>query len=913
MNRITRTLMLFVACFLVAQMSAQTSDRSKAHGYQFSEEELERYPQKTNVPTVYLEVYKTTVVDGKAQPIAEGETPELEDLNTVFGTKNDWYYNAQIIIRDDKGTIEERKEPTTVRGRGNSTWNIFGSLKKPLRLKFPQKTALLGPDYATEKNWTLLANYHDATLIRNGMAREIGQKVGLVFCPACKFIDLVVNKTYMGSYQISDQVEVAPKRVPIDEKTGYFLEGLANKTGFLEDPYIQTTTGLYVNIKSPDPDVETESGETTDTKYDDLKVRLNRIITLANNGVYDRPDNWRKYVDMTSAVNAFIAMDISGNYDAVVGNDYFYMNDLSSPIFFGPLWDFDLAWGCLVNGIDFKNKHFWEGEYQPFGQLCKKVFENDPYFVKAVYERWQELYDNGRLTNYLLERMNALKAEVARSAAKNYASTSEGGAGHSLSKGWADGNNYQTLDDAYSVMEAFIRAHIAYLNENYADQYQALHCDNLPEIAESGLFADADYGGGKQYTYTIKETDLIVNAKLNIELSASNSNFLTFTTDADHPWIARTSQQSFTKTLTVEDVDMLKANGNSFHIIVYDGTCTSVSVLPPDPCAVHSYENCRYSLQDDGTYRRICSVCSTVETEGEPYYLFTVYPESSAMQELYATQWQPDETHPNAIATVIINPGLEANITGYNIINANKNAEGKKVCPDFRLTDGHPFYSDDTFVATTATYSRSVKNDWGTIMLPFDYQPSDANAKSYQLSSMTTNDEGNQLVLTAIQDVVEAYVPVFIKRNAGVETLTITSQNASVTKSTKKGLDMSATTVEDWTLKGAIEASAIDVTSDEWAGKNVYYISNNKFWHATGKVNISPFRAYLEGPALTSSQAIGLMVDDGEATGIMSIENGELIIDSEADAWYSLDGRLLPVRPTSKGIYIHNGRKEVIR
>lgn len=919
MNRITRTLMLFVACFLAAQMSAQTSDRSKAHGYQFSEEELTRYPQKTNVPTVYLEVYKTTYPTnekGKVVPTTTFDTdgnPVLEDLSVVFGQKTETYYNAQIIIRDDYGTIEERNEPTTVRGRGNATWDIFDSSKKPLRLKFPKKVSLLGADFANSKSWTLLANYHDATLIRNGMAREIGQKVGLVFCPACKFIDLVVNNTYMGSYQISDQVQVAPKRVPIDEKTGYFLEFNSGKReGFLEDPYIQTTTGSWVNIKSPDPDVETTSGVTTDPKYDDLKVRLNHVTSLANNGGYDRPDNWRKYVDMTSAVNAFIAMDISGNYDAVVGNDYFYMNDLSSPIFFGPLWDFDLAWGCKVNGMDFTNKHFWEGENWPFGQLCKKVFENDPYFVKAVYERWQELYDNGRLTTYLVERMNALKAEVAKSAAKNYASTSEGGAGHSLSKGWADGNYYQTLDNAYSVMETFIRAHIEYLNENYAAQYQALHCDNLPEIAESGLFADEDYWGGKQYTYTIKETDLIVNAKLNIELSASNSNFLTFTTDANNPWIKRTSQQSFTKMLTVEDVDMLKANGNSFHIIVYDGTCTSVSVLPPDPCAVHSYENCRYSLQDDGTYRRICSVCSTVETEGEPYYLFTVYPESSAMQELYATQWQPDETHPNAIATVTINPGLETNITGYNIINATKNADKNKVCPVFRLTDGHPFYSDDTFVATKATYSRGVTNDWGTMILPFNYQVSAATANCYQLSALTGEGNEQKLVLSPLTE-VDAYVPVFFKRAESAAIVAVEGENVTVTKTTKKDLKMSAPTVEGWTLKGAMDASAIDVRSDEWAGKNVYYISNNKFWHATGKVNISPFRAYLEGPALTSSQAIGLMVDDGEATGIMSIENGELIIDSEADAWYSLDGRLLPVRPTSKGIYIHNGRKEVIR
>lgn len=914
MNRITRTLMLFVACLIAAQMSAQTSDRSKAYGYSFTQEELTRYPQKTDVPTVYLEVYKTTYPlneKGKVVPTttfdAEGN-PVLEDLSVVFGEKTETYYNAQIIIRDDNGTIEERNEPTTVRGRGNSTWNIGGaSIKKPLRLKFPQKTALLGPDYATEKSWTLLANYHDATLIRNGMAREIGQKVGLVFCPACKFIDLVVNNTYMGSYQISDQVQVAPKRVPIDEKTGYFLEGLANKTGFLEDPYIQTTTGLYVNIKSPDPDVETASGVTTDPKYDDLKVRLNHITTLANNGGYDRPDNWRKYVDMTSAVNAFIAMDISGNYDAVVGNDYFYMNDLSSPIFFGPLWDFDLAWGCKVNGQDFTSMHFWEGENWPFGQLCKKVFESDPYFVKAVYERWQELYDNGSLTTYLVKRMNALKAEVAQSAAKNYASTSEGGAGHSLSKGWADGNNYQTLDDAYSVMETFIRAHIEYLNENYAAQYQALHCDNLPEIAESGLFADEDYWGEKQYTYTIKEENLIVNAKLNIELSASNSNFLTFITDANNPWIERTYQQSFTKTLTVEDVDMLKANGNSFHIIVYDGTCTSVSVLPPDPCDVHSYENCRYSLQDDGTYRRICSVCSTVETEGEPYYLFTVYPESSAMQELYATQWQPDETHPNAIATVTINPGLEANITGYNIINAKKNAESDKVCPDFRLTDGHPFYSDDTFVATTATYSRGVTNDWGTMILPFNYQVSAATANCYQLSALTGEGNEQKLVLSPLTE-VDAYVPVFFKRAESATTVAVEGENVIVTKTTKKDLTMAATAVDGWTLKGVMETLKIDVTTEPWLGKNIYYISNNQFWHATGKVNIKPFRAYLESTQAVSS-AIGLMVDDGETTGMLNVN----VNDNANSSWYTLDGRLLNGRPTAKGIYIHNGRKEVVR
>lgn len=907
MNRITRTLMLFVACFLAAQMSAQTSDRSKAHGYSFSQEELERYPQKTNVPTVYLEVYKTTVVDGKAQPIAEGETPELEDLNTVFGTKNDWYYNAQIIIRDDKGTIEERKEPTTVRGRGNSTWNIFDSKKKPLRLKFPQKTALLGDGYANEKSWVLLANHLDPTLIRNAMANEVGKKVGLEFCPAYKFVDLIVNGTYMGTYQISDQVQAAPKRVPIDESTGYLVEFSSGKVaGFLEDPYIRIGSNLYMNIKSPDPDAEYETGATVeqiknspdnyltqDPKYDELKARLEIMLQLLNAGAYTA--NWQKYVDLTVAVNAFIGEDITGNRDGSVANNYAYMNDIDSKLCFGPLWDFDLAWGCYDS---MKEKHFWEEETATFGSLCKKVYENDPYFVKALYERWQEVYNEGKLISYLQGRAQALAEGISESAALNFTARDGGGAGEPLSN-WA--NSYQSYDAAITAMKSFIETHLKWLDSQYKAKYEALGCANLPAIPETGLVHNSTYEwGGKVYSFIpSKVSDVRVGAELTITI-------------ADGGRISNPSPSflsSGSRTLSTGDVEAIQAVGNVLSFVVNDGTCTSVTLVPP-PCEVHDYTD--YVLQEDGTYKLACSVCSELKEDSETYYKFTVYPESSAMQELYATQWQPDETHPNAIATVTINPGLEANITGYNIINATKNADKNKVCPDFRLTDGHPFYSDDTFVATTATYSRSVKNDWGTIMLPFDYQPSDANAKSYQLSSLTTNDEGNQLVLTAIQDVVEAYVPVFIKRNAGVETLTITSQNASVTKSTKKSLTMSATTVEGWTLKGAIEASVIDVKSDEWAGKNVYYISNNKFWHATGKVNIKPFRAYLESTQAVSS-AIGLMVDDGEATGIMSIENGELIIDSEADAWYSLDGRLLPVRPTSKGIYIHNGRKEVIR
>jgi hypothetical protein len=52
---------------------------------------------------------------------------------------------------------------------------------------------------------------------------------------------------------------------------------------------------------------------------------------------------------------------------------------------------------------------------------------------------------------------------------------------------------------------------------------------------------------------------------------------------------------------------------------------------------------------------------------------------------------------------------------------------------------------------------------------------------------------------------------------------------------------------------------------------------------------------------------------DSETTGIVSMDNGQWIMDNEAGAqWYSLDGRRIS-KPTKKGVYIHKGSKVIIR
>ena len=48
-----------------------------------------------------------------------------------------------------------------------------------------------------------------------------------------------------------------------------------------------------------------------------------------------------------------------------------------------------------------------------------------------------------------------------------------------------------------------------------------------------------------------------------------------------------------------------------------------------------------------------------------------------------------------------------------------------------------------------------------------------------------------------------------------------------------------------------------------------------------------------------------------DATAIESIDNGQRTMDE--GVWYTIDGRMLSGKPTTKGIYVNNGRKVIIK
>jgi hypothetical protein len=91
----------------------------------------------------------------------------------------------------------------------------------------------------------------------------------------------------------------------------------------------------------------------------------------------------------------------------------------------------------------------------------------------------------------------------------------------------------------------------------------------------------------------------------------------------------------------------------------------------------------------------------------------------------------------------------------------------------------------------------------------------------------------------------------------------------------------------------------------------------NKLYFPSENINVGACRGYFIIPqAAAKARQVILSFDDedGETTSIINIENGTLNMENAAEAWFSLDGRRLNGKPSTKGVYVNsNGKKYVIQ
>ena len=348
----------------------------------------DQYVQLTNIPTIFINT-----------------------VNGVGVTSKDDYVEAYVTVRGAKNAEDNITEVLTeIKGRGNSTW---GMAKKPYRLKFDKKIKFLGNE-AKEKNWVLLANYADKTLLRNALAFETARNIfEFGFTPSVTFVDVVLNGKNLGNYTLTDQVEVKSKRVPVLEQEltttlsdpeitgGYLIEvdGFADS----EISWFETSRDMKVTIKYPKDD---EINADQSYYISNYTQEMENALFSSN---FTNPETgWRKYVDEASLVDWYIACELFGNSDSWWST---YMYKERGDIFkLGPLWDFDIAFNNDDRLGNATTKFMRTYAHDPKTWIAR--WWQDAGFVSAVKARWGELRAKGLksfMNNYIVEAAELLE------------------------------------------------------------------------------------------------------------------------------------------------------------------------------------------------------------------------------------------------------------------------------------------------------------------------------------------------------------------------------------------------------------------------------------------------------------------------------------------------------------------------
>lgn len=194
--------------------------------------------------------------------------------------------------------------------------------------------------------------------------------------------------------------------------------------------------------------------------------------------------------------------------------------------------------------------------------------------------------------------------------------------------------------------------------------------------------------------------------------------------------------------------------------------------------------------------------------------------------------------------------------------------------------------NDASFISDQATgkvnnisYSRTISNPWGSLVLPYSLTLTGNEPYSlYAIESISTVE----LVLSRLNGEVAAGTPCMVKRNGEQKEMTFTANNATL------NMTIQPIAVKDLYFQGTYHTT--EVTDG-------YIIRNGLLWDVaklkaaspqTEAIMVGPFRSWLDGTT-NGAAKLSIRVDDS-ATGI---DNPISSLNADDAEYYDLNGRRL--------------------
>lgn len=337
------------------------------------------------------------------------------DITTDDGraiTSKTTYKNGKITFKDPAKMYSDVTSlgalTMKIRGRGNTTWGAEGGIKNPYRFKLDEHNKVFG--MKGDKDWILLADVQDPTLLRNAVALRISRLVSMPWTPKYRAAEVYINGSYAGCYLLVEAKEAdIENKVPITPVTGsstdggYYME-IDDKSD--DNKYFWSATfGKKIKYKEPE--------EPTSAQKNFIEGYINDVEKLLKEQNFDKTTGYWSKMEVSTFINQYIVQELTMNVDGNMRLSTYFAKDSDTKLFMPMVWDFDLALGnCTYLGKDFNLPYYDGSRDGPKGWFIKirGGYPGENYGQKDTY--YQYLFKDPQFVTELKARWNAVKSRL---------------------------------------------------------------------------------------------------------------------------------------------------------------------------------------------------------------------------------------------------------------------------------------------------------------------------------------------------------------------------------------------------------------------------------------------------------------------------------------------------------------------
>ena len=388
-----------------------------------------------------------------------------------------------------------------------------------------------------------------------------------------------------------------------------------------------------------------------------------------------------------------------------------------------------------------------------------------------------------------------------------------------------------------------------------------------------------------------------------------------------------------TVSFKVTDVDNLKCQFGSGEESAISQSVTSFSIpsetkgLTVAGIADNAIANCASLLS--------VTFPETIETVGSNVL--------TGCTNLASIKWNAERAVPDALTSGVNNPNLLLYVKDKSYAPAAvKNVVANGTADEIVLKEtdgGNNFYCPEAFTAKRISFVHNYSMEsgykecrgWETIVLPFDVTSIMSETGSYVVPrSAWSNEDSQHKPFFLYEWTTAGWQPATaIKANIPYIICMPNNENYDPIYQLKGDFEFTGTNVQVFSTDeiGTVvyrNKRFVPNYLNKEASQSMLPLNVNNLWDKNTKADYTEGSAFLRGLRAVRPFEAYMMMEEGMAAPMAIPVFGDgmptgidaTLVNSEgvnSEKWYSLDGRKLQGKPTSKGVYILNGRKVVVK